>query len=277
MGALQLVLLAIGVIIFAALGAGWVLVRRQEKQLAASASKHHASHTRPSTPPRSIKTPPPDASAPPHKRGVAHLLRGEYPQAAEAFTEAIQLDPDAPNPYIGRAIAYRRLQKMSDAIHDEKKAQELGGAEETAWDRLVNRARLRWRWDFDNPDWPRVDPLSRNAVLLAMLSRQINNGGLRQWIANGYTRWIDDVIAAAREVGTESSAEVVAILEVVARHLDAGTISADVRDDDTPDLEGEDASLTEFYQCEDRYFKVQMQFVPDLETWLEEKCAALGR
>src|SRR5262249_14917474 len=33
----------------------------------------------------------------PHMLGVQHLKRGEYAQAVTAFTEAIRLDPDAPN------------------------------------------------------------------------------------------------------------------------------------------------------------------------------------
>jgi tetratricopeptide (TPR) repeat protein len=82
--------------------------------------------------------------------------RGEHAQALEAFTEAIQLDPLYPNSYIGRALAYRRLENFPAALEDERRAEELGGAEKTAWDRLVNRSRHHWHWDFDNPDWQRT-------------------------------------------------------------------------------------------------------------------------
>src|SRR5262249_30221688 len=149
----------------------------------------------------------------PYDRGVDHLKRAEYAQAIAAFTEAIRLEPDAPNAYVGRALAYRSLGDDSRALDDEQAAQQLGGAERTTWDRLVNRAYRRWHGDLDNPDWRRTDPLSRKATLLHLLTTQIFNGGLGQWIANGYGEWIDDVIEAAEEVGTAAAREVAAILE----------------------------------------------------------------
>jgi hypothetical protein len=213
---------------------------------------------------------------------VAHLKRREYAQAVAAFTQAIELEPDAPNSYLGRAVAYRRLENLSGALQDEKTAEELGGPEKTAWDRLVNRSRRRWSWDFDNPRWSQSDPLSRQAVLLRMLNSQILNGGLLQWIANGYGRWIEDVIEAAREVGTDASNEVAAVLEEVSHHLEAGYPVGDWREhaalDEERDCPEEPDEVSEqLTDCEDRYYRVQSQLVRDVETWLEERAAALGR
>jgi len=44
-----------------------------------------------------------------YERGMAHLKRAEYPQALELFTEAIQSEPEAPDGYVGRALAYHSL------------------------------------------------------------------------------------------------------------------------------------------------------------------------
>src|SRR5262249_26015270 len=129
-----------------------------------------------------------------HERGVPHLKSRDNAQALAAFTEAIRLDPYFPNAYIGRALVYRRLENIPAALEDERKAEALGGPEKTAWDRLVNEARGRWQRDFDTPQWQLTDPLSRQACLLQTLNSQILNGGLTQWIVNGYARWINDVI-----------------------------------------------------------------------------------
>jgi hypothetical protein len=309
---------AFGLALFALLGIWWVLVRRLEKRRAARATEllrkgaspiqvqQHliaegldrqaaaksvqtalGSTTHPSDASQSgvgttTATAPSDSSATPHERGVAHLKRREYAEAVAAFTEAIALEPDAPNSYLGRAVAYRRLENLSGALQDETTAEKLGGPEKTAWDRLVNRSRQRWSWDFDNSRWRQSDPLSRQAVLLCMLNRQILNGGLLQWIANGYGRWIEDVIEAAREVGTDAAKEVAAVLEVVAHHLEGWYAVGDRQEDAALDEEGdfpeEPDELSEVLSgCEDRYYQVQSQFVRDVETWLEERATAPGR
>jgi tetratricopeptide (TPR) repeat protein len=219
--------------------------------------------------------------ATPHERACALLYkRRDYQGAIEAFTEAIELDPLFPNAYLGRAVAHRRLENIPAALQDERKAEELGGAEKSAWDRLVNRSRHRWHWDFDNPEWQRIDPLSRKAVLLRTLMVQIWNGGLHQWIANGYGRWIDDLIAAAREVDTGAAREVAAMLEDISvgispEGLDHGWSEDDeVPEEDHVHEEEQDELLERILEHEERYHRVESQFGDDVEKWLEEKSAA---
>ncbi len=55
--------------------------------------------------------------------GEMHLKEGEYPKAIEAFTRAIENDPEAADEYEGRARGYRAL-----AARDERKARELRAA-----------------------------------------------------------------------------------------------------------------------------------------------------
>jgi hypothetical protein len=197
--------------------------------------------------------------------------------AIAAFTEAIGLDPDAPNPYIGRAMAHRRLGHDDAAAADEERARELGGPERNAWERLCNRSRRRWHGDFDDPAWQQADPLSRSAVLLDVLNAQILNGGLHQWVANGYARWINDVIAAATAIGSPATRQVAAILTELATHLgpeppNAGEwIEEDPGlADDYDDLEGE-LALELLTELDDRYHQVQMQFVKDVRQWFESQ------
>jgi hypothetical protein len=62
-----------------------------------------------------------------YERGMAHLKRAEYEAAVSAFTEAIRMDPKAPNAYAGRALAYRSLSDEDGALADEQTVRELGG------------------------------------------------------------------------------------------------------------------------------------------------------
>src|SRR5262245_65741577 len=63
-----------------------------------------------------------------YDEGVAHLKRGEYEQAVDALSEAIRLNPDLTNAYVGRALAYRSLGDDAAAAEDERVAQGRGGA-----------------------------------------------------------------------------------------------------------------------------------------------------
>src|SRR6185369_10795172 len=90
-----------------------------------------------------------------HARGLAHLKKAQYIEAIAAFTEAIGVDSEAPNAYLGRGLAYRSLGDETAAQRDEEAAKALGGPETSAWDRLVKRAYRVWRVDLDNPTWDR--------------------------------------------------------------------------------------------------------------------------
>jgi hypothetical protein len=224
--------------------------------------------------------PSPDFSQTPYKRAVAYLMNFEHEKALAEFTEAIRLEPDSPNPYIGRAMTHRRMGNEAAARQDDEKARELGGPERNAWERLCNRSRRRWGTDFADPRWKQEDPLSRDAVLLDLLAAQIHNGGLRQWIANGYGEWIEDVIAAARQIGTAATGQVAAMLADLAQLLSSGSLTRDSWTED--DLEepvemlGDDETLQAFWDLEDRYYRVQVQFVKDVEQWFEKQLAAVS-
>ena len=220
---------------------------------------------------------PPSLTDSPHERGIAPLERGDAEGAIQAFNEAIEQDPLFPNAYLARAVAHRRLGRYAEAADDERKAEDLGGPEKLTWDRLVNRARHRWHGDFANPEWEQTDPLSREAVLFRTLMRQIHNGGLFQWVANGYDEWIDDLIAAARRVDTAATRDVADLLADLSRELATQPADDRSRFDDTVDendparLTQRDELLEKILDYERRYYAVEGQFALDLENWFEEK------
>jgi tetratricopeptide (TPR) repeat protein len=214
----------------------------------------------------------PDWSAA-HQRGFEHYKKARYKEAIVNFTEAIRIDPEAPRSYIARALCYRRLDQLAAALQDEQTAEELGGPERSLWDMVVNRSRRRWRFDFSDPNWIETDPLSRQAALLCTLNGQILNGGLFQWVANGYGRWIEDVIEAARDVGTDASREVAALLEEVSLHVESLGADQEWQEEAVEAEHGapddNDEAMELLFACEDRYYTVQSRFVDDVEKWLE--------
>jgi hypothetical protein len=213
-------------------------------------------------------------------RGVEHLKRSEYAQAVEAFNAAIAFDPDEANAYVGRGLAHRGLDDEAAAARDEQAARTLGGPDRSAWDRLVKRAKRQWYGDLTDPAWPRQDPLSRDAFLIRQWSWQIYNGGLVQWVANGYGRWAADLAKACDTVGTALARAVAAIVRDVARVLDA---RPDARDaifglitTPAPIGDRDEDLFGRLADCEARYGRVgryPAEFVTDVEEWFERKTA----
>ena len=221
-----------------------------------------------------------ESSSAPYERGLTHLKRSEYPQAVAAFTEAIGLKSEAPNAYVGRGLAYRSLGDEAAALRDEQTARELGGADRCAWDRLVKQAHGRWRGDLRDPAWGREDPLSRDAFLLRQWTWQIHNGGLPQWVANGYGEWTEDLVHAIERVGTSAALAVRSVVcdiagilvrfpgarESMFRMIAARSLST-----------GREIELfAELSQCEQRYAycsRYPGEFAADVEDWLERQAA----
>jgi tetratricopeptide (TPR) repeat protein len=214
-------------------------------------------------------------------RGVEHLKRSEYAQAVEAFTEAIALDSDEANAYVGRGLAHRGLDDEAAAARDEQAAKNLGGPDRSAWDRLVKRAKRQWHGDLTDPTWPRQDPLCRDAFLIRQWTWQVYNGGLVQWVANGYGRWAADLAKACDTVGTESARDVADIVRDVARVLAARRDARDAMVNliTTPaPVGGRDENLFDrLADCEARYGRVgrsPAEFVTDVEEWFDRNTAA---
>jgi hypothetical protein len=218
------------------------------------------------------------AAVTPYERGVEHLKRSENAEAVAAFTEAIGLEPEAPNAYVGRALAYRSLGDEAAALRDEQTTRALGGPERCAWDRLVKRAHRNWRVDLRDPAWANEDPLSRDAYLLRQWTWQIYNGGLPQWIANGFGEWTDDLARAVERVGTGSARTVAAIVRDLATVLagwpGAREVMSRMLATRSRVAGREEELFGELMRCEDRYYRAGRypgEFVTDVEAWLERE------
>jgi tetratricopeptide (TPR) repeat protein len=200
-----------------------------------------------------------------YDRAMAHLKLREYERALAEFSEAIRLDPQAPNPYAGRAIAYRSLGDDANAARDQRVAKDLGGTEQSTWARLVNRANQRLKRELQHMSqgefYQAIHPLQRDAVLLWELNSQVFNGGFPQWVLNGYGAWMTELVAALRQIGTDAAGEVQVILERVSRVANTNV---------GPEAEDED-DLAGLLECTNRYYDVMGRFGEEVEAWLEEQ------
>ena len=199
-----------------------------------------------------------------HDRALAHLKKREYEQAVAEYTQAIRLDPKAPNAYLGRALAYRSLGDEENAVRDEGIAKELGGAEKSTWGRLVNRAYQLWKGDSHasrSEFYQSLHPLQRQAVLLWELNSQVFNGGFPQWLQNGYGVRIKEIIDSVKQIGGDAAKEVQTILEGVSVVAKKASWTDNEADQD----------LAELLKHTDRYYAVAPAFGGAVETWLEEQ------
>jgi hypothetical protein len=222
------------------------------------------------------ESPEPGASACAH--GMAHFKRAEYPEAIAAFTEAIGLDPQMANAYVARGLAYRSVGDDAAAQRDEQAAKALGGPVRSRWDGLVKRAYHRWRANLRDPAWAREDPLSRAAFLLWMWTWQIHNGGLPQWVANGYGEWAEELAVAAEQVGTDATRAVAAIARdvaaVLARLPGARETMFQMIATRSPATGRDDELFRELSRCEERYYREGQyptgpSFADDVEAWFD--------
>lgn len=219
----------------------------------------------------------------PYELGVAHLKRSEHAEALAAFSQAIELDPNEANAFVGRALALRALGNDTAALEDERVARSLGGPDRSAWDRLVKRAIRQWRGDLSNSTWLIEDPLSRAAYLLLQFTWQIYNGGLVQWVANGYAAWAEDVARAADAIGTGSARVVASIVRemalLLARWPDARPLLTRMIAGGTGATERIEALFKELARFEERYARAGTrpgEFVADVEAWFEQQVSALS-
>jgi hypothetical protein len=209
---------------------------------------------------------------------VSHLKGGRYAEAVQAFTEAVNIDPEGANAFVGRALAHRGLGNDAAAVLDEQTARTLGGPVRSVWDRLVRQAFSRWKGDLRDIAWGHQDPLSRSAFLLHQWTWQIYNGGVVQWVANGYGVWAEDLARVAESVETPAAREVATIVRdvagILARRPDARQAMFQMITGDAVARDAEDDLFGAFSECEERYLRAGTrpgEFVADIEAWFERR------
>jgi hypothetical protein len=113
---------------------------------------------------------------------------------------------------------------------------------------LMDEAYATWQADnsksyddfiFDLP------PIQRMAVLIGNLNYQVENGGFRQWIGNGYSDHAKDVRRVLDRIGTPAA------------YTAANLVLIGARADEDDDLDAQDAA----------YYKLNDQLMADAEAF----------
>jgi len=120
--------------------------------------------------------------------------------------------------------------------------------------RLVNEAYSQWE---ANQDWTygkfidRLPDRQRQAVLIANLNYQVENGGFAQWHLNEYSSRSNQLIAALEEIGTDTAIQVAQLVSRVVSKLD----------------DADDEDYLEFSE-DDLFYAINAQLLTDCEAWL---------
>jgi len=97
--------------------------------------------------------------------------------------------------------------------------------------KLMNEAYDRWQKEGDlgglnyNEFISRLDKPHRNAVLLGNLNYQVQNGGFRQWVGNGYATEAHQILDLLKKIGTETALKVSNMIEQLMPFLEEGLTS----------------------------------------------------
>jgi len=90
------------------------------------------------------------------------------------------------------------------------------------WQVLMDAAYKKW----EGKDWTyarflvEIERKERIAVLLGNLNYQVENGGFRQWVDNGYALNAREIIAILMTIGGPGSIKVAEMVKQIAKHVD---------------------------------------------------------
>ena len=142
-----------------------------------------------------------------------------------------------------------------------------------SWQAIMDRAYDKWQ----GKGWPyeqfllNLNSVERKAVLLGNFHYQTCNGGLQQWVDNGYASGGGtELLLVLAEIGTENSAKVLKIVEGVLEHVDLSVKKGGFGDywldpwvdDEPPECYEEIERLT------DEFFSFKESFESDVEKYI---------
>lgn len=153
------------------------------------------------------------------------------------------------------------------------------------WQGLMDQAYAKWQ--ADGKKWSyrqflaNLDAVERKAVILGNFNYQVCNGGLQQWVDNGYaTATARELLDILEEINTENSRRVIKILQSLAPHVDMTCTENRgfghnywTHDEDGDREYGPPAWLEEIDALTDEYYEFYEQFTPEVEGYLAKLTA----
>lgn len=138
------------------------------------------------------------------------------------------------------------------------------------WEKLVKEAYDKWP---NNARYKKfvfgLDRLPKIAVLFANLNYQVENGGISQWIDNGYSDLREDLFYALQTLGTELAGQIEEkIKDFWAEYCDDDGMI--IEDDQT--LPGAEDAADEFDRW---YYSINERFVEEVNNFFERSATAV--
>jgi hypothetical protein len=147
-----------------------------------------------------------------------------------------------------------------------------------AWQDLMDTAYDKWQ---DHREWSHrqllmnLDAAERKAVLLGNFHYQTCNGGLQQWVENGYACSGPDLLTILEEMDTENSRRVAGIVRTVLGYVDLSQENRGcggnywTQEWSGPDEDEEvPACFEEVDRLTDEYYSFYDEFVVEVEQYL---------
>ena len=148
------------------------------------------------------------------------------------------------------------------------------------WQSLMDRAYDKWQTTDGTPKgWNyrqfllNLDAVERKAVILGNFHYQVCNGGLQQWVDNGYASSAGpDLLTLLDEIGTETAKKVSEIVKKVLVHVDLSVEKGETYDywlEEWIDEEEPDYIL-EVQALDSPYYDLSDVFTAEVEKYLVE-------
>lgn len=144
------------------------------------------------------------------------------------------------------------------------------------WQSLMDRAYDKWQ-TTENRSWDyrrfllNLDTVERKAVILGNFHYQVCNGGLQQWVDNGYASSAGvDLLSLLDEIGTETAKKVSEIVKKVLEHVDLTAASTGWGDYWLEGWDGEEEPehILEVQALDTPYYDLSDVFTEEVERYL---------
>ncbi len=144
--------------------------------------------------------------------------------------------------------------------------------DDSPWQLLVTTAYKRWNlhgrvWKYGK-FLDTLTKVEQDAVLLASLNYQTENGGFAQWVDNAYGLWATETLSALRKIRSGASEAVISILNEFVHNVDES-----LREAGYCDYWLEEPDWNFLHELSERYYEVQDKFVADVEDYFAANAA----
>jgi len=141
------------------------------------------------------------------------------------------------------------------------------------WQAIMDRAYDKWQKGWGYREFLlNLDTVERRAAILGSFNHQVLNGGLQQWVDNGYASGTGrDLLLILEEMDTELARKVKKIVEGTLVHVDLGLEMSGFGENYWNEDPEDDMPLScydEIDKLTDEYYAIYEDFEAEVERYL---------